>query len=324
MVHFVDQHFDPVFFEGRVLFVEDDAGVAAQMLDFLRGRGYRVSHFTTVEEALDEFDRVKVYGTHDDAYDLAITDIDLAGRKHGEDLVTAIRAYEDGRGFIPIVALADSDDDQKRIAMYRLGVNDFLRKPVLLEELQVRIGNLLTNKRLLDKVHDIRRELYSLATTDELTGCHNRHSLMEFSDKFISQARRHGYPVSLLVIDLDHFKKINDTHGHAVGDIVLREVGALLNASFREDDFVTRYGGEEFVILMSYCDGDHACAKAERLRAEIERLGPNGLDITTSIGVTSMETGTQCNFEDMFHAGDEGVYRAKDEGRNRIVYVPVS
>ena len=193
---------------------------AADILAQLKETGYQVSHFRSAEEACAEFDRVTVYGSHTDAYDLAITEVNLEGKMSGEDMVTQIRSYEDGRGFIPIIAITDDDDDQRRISLYHSGVNDFLQKPILHEELLVRIGNLITNKRLLDKVHDIRRELFSLATTDKLTGCQNRHSLMEFSGKFISQALRHRYPVSMLVIDLDHFKAVNDNHGHAVGDIV--------------------------------------------------------------------------------------------------------
>jgi two-component system cell cycle response regulator len=321
IVHFLDRHLDPVFFEGRILFVEDDDSVSADILDQLQETGYQVSHFKTAEAACAEFDAVTLYGSHTEAYDLAITEVNLEGKMNGDELVSKIRSYEDGRGFIPIIAITDDHDDQRRISLYQSGVNDFLQKPILHEELMVRIGNLITNKRLLDKVHDIRRELFSLATTDKLTGCHNRHSLMEFSDKFISQALRHRYPVSLLVIDLDHFKAVNDNHGHAIGDVVLELTGSLLNESFRDGDLVSRYGGEEFVVLMTHCNGENARIKAEELRLAIENLEPHGLTITTSIGVTSLEPGIERDFEDMFHAGDEGVYKAKENGRNQIVYI---
>jgi len=323
IVHFIDSHLDPVFYEGRILFVEDDAEVTADILGQLEQTGYQVSHFTTVEAASQEFDAVTIYGSHPEAYDLAITGLDLDGSMKGEDLVNWIRCYEDGRGFIPIIALTGDSNDQRRIALYQLGVNDFLSKPVLHEELLVRISNQITNKRLLDKVHDIRRELFALATIDKLTGCHNRHSLMEFSEKFISTARRHEYPISMLVIDLDHFKAVNDNHGHAIGDVVLELTGDLLNTSFREGDLVSRYGGEEFVVLMTHCNGEDARNKAEELRLAVENLKPNGLEITTSIGVTSLEVGSEGDFEGMFHAGDEAVYAAKDSGRNRVVYVPM-
>ncbi len=321
IVHFIDLHLDPVFFEGRILFVEDDDEVTTDILAQLKETGYQVSHFKTVEEACAEYDAVTIYGSHAEAYDLAITETNLEGKMKGDELVAQIRSYKDGRGFIPIIAITDEDDVQRRISLYHSGVNDFLRKPILHEELMVRIANLITNKRLLDKVHDIRRELFALATTDKLTGCHNRHSLMEFSDKFISQALRHKYPVSMLVIDLDHFKAVNDNHGHAVGDIVLELTGKLLNDSFRDGDLVSRYGGEEFVVLMTHCNGDDAQLKAEKLRLPLEDLKPNGLTITTSIGVTSLEVGADRDFEAMFRAGDEGVYKSKENGRNQVVYV---
>ena len=321
IVHFIDHHLDPVFFEGRILLVEDDEEVATDILDQLKQTGYQVTYFNSADDASAEFDAVTVYGSHADAYDLVITKIIFKAGMQGDDLVARIRSYEDGRGFIPILAIPDKNNDQRRISLYRAGVNDFLPKPILPEELLVRINNLITNKRLLDKVHDIRRELFALATTDELTGCQNRHSLMEYSGKFVSQAQRHEYPISMLVIDLDHFKAVNDNHGHAIGDLVLKVTGELLNNSFRDGDLVARYGGEEFVVLMPYCDGENARQKAEKLRIDIENLKPNGLDITTSIGVTTIEAGSTQDFEAMFHAGDQGVYAAKDNGRNQFVFV---
>jgi two-component system cell cycle response regulator len=169
-------------------------------------------------------------------------------------------------------------------------------------------------------VHDQRRELFAMATTDKLTGCHNRHSLMEFSHKFIAQAQRHQYPVSLMVIDLDHFKSINDTHGHAVGDIVLEAIGKLLNSNFREGDLVARFGGEEFVILLNHCASNDARLIAEKTREKMEALKPHDLVVTPSIGLTSLDIGENGSFETMFSIADESVYVAKENGRNQVVF----
>lgn len=323
ITHFVELHLDPVFFEGRILFIEDSKSIAMIILSQLEKTGYRVSHFGTAEQAWQEFENETSYGSDINAYDLVITDVNLEGSMSGQELITEIRKLEDARGFVPIIAITGDDSDELRISLYQQGASDFLHKPILPEELLVRISNLITNKRLLDKVHDIRRELYALATTDKLTGCHNRHSLVEFSDKFISQARRHSYPVSVMVLDLDHFKVINDTHGHAVGDIVLQEMGKLLNRSFREGDLVARFGGEEFVVLLNHCDAAFAKDKAESLRAEIEALQPNGLTVTPSIGLTTLEANSDADFEAMFSAADKGVYEAKETGRNRVVFMPL-
>ncbi len=323
ITHFVELHLDPVFFEGRILFVEDDEEIAAATLEALQQTGYRVSHFTTAEEAWQVFEKEVAYGSDTDAYDLVITDVNLEGSMSGQELISLVRQLEDARGFVPIIAITEENSASLRIALYQVGANDFLHKPILSEELLVRISNLITNKRLLDKVHDIRRELFALATTDKLTGCHNRHSLMEFSDKFISHARRHDFPISVMVIDLDHFKSINDNHGHAVGDLVLQAVGRLLNESFREGDLVARFGGEEFVVLLNHCDSAFAADKAGSLRAEIEALRPNDLTVTASIGVTTLEPGNEGDFEALFSAADRGVYQAKEEGRNRVVFLPL-
>ena len=324
ITHFVELHLDPVFFEGRILFVEDDPEIASAILESLEQTGYRVAHYTTAEDAWQVFEKEVSYGSDLDAFDLVITDVALEGSMSGQELIGLVRQLEDARGFVPIIAITDENSAPLRISLYQLGANDFLEKPILPEELLVRIGNLITNKRLLDKVHDIRRELFALATTDRLTGCHNRHSLMEFSDKFIAHARRHEFPVSVMVIDLDHFKSINDNHGHSVGDLVLQAVGGLLNDSFREGDLVARFGGEEFVVLLSHCDAAFAADKADSLRAEVEALQPNDLTVTASIGVTTLEPGNEGDFEALFSTADRGVYQATEEGRNRVIFLPLN
>ncbi len=319
--HFVDARFDPLFSEGKILFVEDSKTVSAVVNGVLASRGYSVAHYFSAEDAWQEFDREKAYGSSVDAYDLVLTDINLEGKMSGDELITKIRALQDARGFIPIIAITGDSSDKLRLSLYQRGINDFIQKPVMPEELMVRIGNLVTNKRLLDKVHDIKRELYLAATTDKLTGCHNRRSLVDISNKIIRQARRHKYPVSLMVVDLDFFKSINDQHGHATGDQVLEAIGKLLNKNYREEDLVARFGGEEFVILLSYCSVEDSLVQAEKLRSRVEALQPADLTVTCSIGITTLEPEVDGTFESMFTAADAGVYQAKEGGRNQCVFV---
>jgi two-component system cell cycle response regulator len=320
--HFVEERLDPLFREGRILFIEDSSSIAGLIGAALQDQGYRIDHFPAADRAWEAFVGEVSYGSDQEAFDLVLTDIQVEGCFDGHELIRRIRKIDDARGFVPIIALTAQDDPKLRLALYREGVNDFIRKPIMVEELLIRVHNLITNKRLLDKVHDQRRELFALATTEKLTGCHNRHSLMDFSKKFIAQAIRHQFPVSLMVIDLDHFKRINDTHGHATGDIVLQEVGELLNRSFREGDLVARFGGEEFVVLLDHCDARGVSGKAEPLRQAIEQLRPADLTVTASIGTTAMEPPVQRGFEALFAAADEAVYRAKEGGRNRVEFQP--
>ncbi len=323
IIHFVESRLDPVFSEGRILFIEDSKTVAAVILSQLKNTGYQVEHYRSAEDAWAAFKNEAAYGSDSKAFDLVITDITLAGNMSGHELAEKIRALDGARGFIPIIAVTGDTSDELRLSLYQSGVNDFIQKPILSGELLVRIRNLITTKRLLDKVHDQRRELFALATTDKLTGCQNRHSLMEFSGKFFALSSRQRYPISMLVIDLDHFKVINDTHGHATGDLVLSSVGNLLNQFFRKGDLVARFGGEEFVVLMSHCDQPLAQTKAEKLRQAIEDLQPDGIKITASIGFTCRLAGQSGDFDVLFSSADKGVYAAKENGRNCLVYIPI-
>lgn len=153
--------------------------------------------------------------------------------------------------------------------------------------------------------------------TDQLTGLYNRHSLFDMGPKYLSDAKRHKFPVSLVVIDLDHFKNVNDTHGHATGDVVLKSIGQVLKDQCRTEDFVARFGGEEFVMLLSHCDIDFAISKAENLRKEVEAAQPAGLTITASLGVAAMEEAD--DFNTLFEKADKAVYEAKESGRNKVV-----
>ena len=154
--------------------------------------------------------------------------------------------------------------------------------------------------------------------TDQLTSLYNRHYLVDTAPKHLSEARRHNYPLSVVVIDLDHFKSINDTHGHTVGDVVLRETGNMLANAVRDEDVVARFGGEEFVALLSHCDLQSALSKTEDLRAKLEALKPAGLTVTGSFGVASYDPERHDDFSQIFSDADKAVYEAKDSGRNCV------
>ncbi len=318
ITHFVENNLDPIFSEGRVLFIEDSPSVAMVIKAALHSAGLKVDFFSSAEEAWSDFSNEASFGSDTEAYDLVITDINVEGSIDGLQLTSLIRKMDDARGYIPIIAITADNSPELRLSLYKEGINDLVPKPIMTEELLVRVSNLITNKKLLDKVHDQKRDLFAMATTDRLTGCHNRHSLMDFSPKFIAQAKRHKYPISLMVIDLDHFKHVNDTYGHAVGDIVLEEMGKLLISNFRDGDMVSRFGGEEFVVLLHHCDLKNAVIQADKLRQKVESLKPHDLVVTSSIGVTGLAVGEEHDFEALFAFADQGVYLAKENGRNRV------
>lgn len=299
----------------RVLLAEDSAPVATFTRKCLTERGMDVEVFDTGEAAWEAYQQ--------NHYDLVMVDVVLAGMMTGLNLVRLIRQMKDHhRARVPILAFSALTNQRRTVELLNAGASDYLPKPFIEEELSVRAGNLVMNYKLLDQVERQRRHLQRMALTDQLTGLYNRHCLMEFAPKYIGEARRHGYDLSLAVIDLDHFKQINDTYGHQAGDAVLAETAQLLKANTRNEDIVARFGGEEFVMLLSHCDSRQAQAKCEDLREKIECLHPNNLEVTVSIGFTSMPMDRNVEFAKLFYSADQGVYAAKLSGRNAVLYHP--
>ncbi|MBT8440620.1 MAG: GGDEF domain-containing protein, partial [Gammaproteobacteria bacterium] len=169
-----------------------------------------------------------------------------------------------------------------------------------------------------------QRSLFCIAMTDQLTTCHNRHSLSEFAPKYVKDALRYHHPLSIMILDLDHFKQINDEHGHTTGDTVLREVGKLLMATCRQGDIVSRIGGEEFLILLPHCGIVDAMIKAENIRSMIELSNPSDLAITASIGAASLLDQHGVDFDKLYKAADNAVYHSKENGRNQSTADPES
>jgi len=296
---------------GRVLYIEDSMVAAHVMIKILRHMNLKVDHFRSADEALAAFEK------HD--YDMIVSDILLEGVMSGVGLVNRVRSYLSDKRRVPILALSGMDDTTRRIELFRLGVNDYIAKPPVEEEVRARVRNLIISKQLFDQVQAQSRQLYQLAMQDQLTGVYNRTGLNEFAAKYFTEASTYDTPLSLLIIDLDHFKNINDTHGHTAGDKVLAQTSAMLKQSCREGDMVARVGGEEFVLIMNQCGVEQAARQAEELRRRIEALKPEGIPVTASIGVTARPLGKDVKFEDLFKAADRAVYEAKNQGRNRVV-----
>ena len=159
-----------------------------------------------------------------------------------------------------------------------------------------------------------------MAMHDQLTGLYNRHYLQEVAVQKLAEAQRHGYSLCLLVLDLDHFKKINDAHGHIVGDLVLQELSVLLENFSRGEDIVARIGGEEFVMLLDHCNIAEANGKAHVIKDKVAQLNPRGIPITVSIGVAGLNESREA-FPKLLERADKAVYLAKSQGRNCVVTV---
>jgi two-component system cell cycle response regulator len=295
---------------GRVLFIEDSRVLQEIILDLLTDMGLDVDAYTHGEEAWEAFQT-----SH---YDLVITDIMLEGVMSGISLVRKIRRLQDENGDIPIIATSGFDNLSRKIELFHLGVNDYVAKPIVREELRQRVFNHITSYQSMQELRSQQRSLHSLAMLDELTQLFNRHALREFSAKYFSEAIRFKHALSLAVMDVDHFKNINDSKGYSVGNQVLEELGPWLKRFIRDADLVARWSGEEFVFLLSSCDKESAIVLMERLQQRLAQLKPAGIDITVSIGIATMDTDSEHNLNSLFELADGAMYQAKMAGRNCV------
>ena len=203
------------------------------------------------------------------------------------------------------------------------GVDDYLTKPLDLAELRARLA---VGRRVLTLQDELRKALAAaeeLATTDALTGLLNRRIVLERGGKAYEQSRRQGYPLSVIMADIDHFKRVNDGYGHQAGDRVLAAVAASLKAGIRRYDEIGRYGGEEFVVILPGCSSGEVVRVAERMRRAVERLEVteqgDRLQITTSLGAASCVGQAQGGIETLIKVADHALYSAKAAGRNRVM-----
>lgn len=295
---------------GRVLFIEDSRVLQEIILDLLTDMGLDVDAYTHGEEAWEAFQTSQ--------YDLVITDIMLEGAMSGISLVRKIRRLQGEHGDIPIIATSGFDNLSRKIELFHLGVNDYVAKPIIREELRQRVFNHVTRYQNILELQSQQRSLHSLAMLDELTQLFNRHALREFSAKYFSEAVRFKHTLSLAVMDVDHFKKINEEKGYAAGDQVLAELGPWLKRFIRDADLVARWSGEEFVFLLANCDKKSAIVLMERLQKRLAQLKPTGIDITVSIGIATMDVGSEHNLNSLFELADSAMYQAKMAGRNCV------
>jgi two-component system cell cycle response regulator len=223
----------------------------------------------------------------------------------------------------PILAILDERQIAARVRALEIGVDGIIELPVHRGALLACVASRLRRKRYSDHLREILRRSLERAVKDPLTSMHNRRYLERHLGQLVSQNVERGRPVSLLIIDVDHFKSVNDTYGHDVGDHVLREVANRIMASLRGIDLSCRFGGEEFVAAFSAVDADRALQIAERLRRKIAdtavpvKSDQGPLFVTVSIGAATSVGGDTA--ESLLKRADQALYRAKKDGRNRVI-----
>ena len=229
-----------------------------------------------------------------------------------------LRLFE-SRVDLPVLVL--TADPNARVAAYELGADDVLTPPVEAVEVLARLARRHALKQRTDALLVQGEKLERLALTDGLTQIHNRrHFQIKLAEEF-RRAQRYDNPLALILADIDHFKSVNDTAGHVVGDQVLRKVAGCFQACIRDTDSVARWGGEEFAVVLPQTHLAGALTVAERIRRDIStlRLGPGStLSVTTSLGVSSYPAAHVHTTDELVRAADEALYRAKRDGRNRV------
>jgi two-component system cell cycle response regulator len=300
-----------------MLIIESNPYAAAGLVEALSPIARSVLQVATCAEALQRLDRET---------ELVIVSLS----EEGDDalrLVVHCRAH-DAHRHLPILLIGEGSELPRLAKGLDLGANDYLVRPVELNELLARCTTQVRRKRLQDRLNQNYERSLSLALTDELTGLYNRRYLFAHLDELIDRANDGGNCAAVWLFDIDHFKRVNDTHGHAAGDEVLREIAARATNSVRSADLVARIGGEEFAVVMPETDLAVAARAAERLRAAIAdrpfaaRATGAALPVTVSIGVTVTAPAGGDARDQMLKRADEALYAAKAAGRNRVVTRP--
>ena len=298
-----------------VLIAEDDPVFRHVLQSWLQKWNYQV---TALENGLDAWSLLQ----QKDAPQMAILDWMMPGLD-GIELCRRIRSHEGGR-YRYVLLLTAKGDKEDVVAGLEAGADDYLIKPFDVNELRARVR---AGKRILELQEALLRvqtQLQFESAHDHLTGLWNRGAIMGLLHRETQRSARFGKPLGVMMIDLDHFKRINDSYGHQTGDAVLREVARRMLGSVRNYDFVGRYGGEEFLIVLAECTAPDLVVTAERMRAYLSRTpvetdaGP--IPITVSIGLVA-EPGDGTGLvkgEQLLRAADTALYRAKAHGRDRV------
>ena len=297
---------------GRVLVVDDNERQAQRLMTELA-----VEHRPVMET-----DPEKAHLTARGPVDLIIVNA-TARAFDGLRFAATIRSDEATR-HLPILAIVDPDERSRLVKALEIGVNDLLTKPLDPQEMAARARTQIRRKRYTDFLRDNLDHSLELAVTDQLTGLHNRRYMEGQLGALVKRATHGGDPVSALMIDIDHFKKINDAFGHDIGDEVLREFAVRLASNVRAIDLPCRYGGEEFTVIMPGAQLADAQRVAERIRLHVAGSpfrvsgGKELLTVTISIGVATT-VGEGDTPEALLKRADEAVYEAKAGGRNKVV-----
>ena len=294
------------YLRNKSILIVDDSKTATLINLKLVKRFYPFTEVLIAKDGLEGLEKIKEHKN----IKLILTDYEMP-KMNGMEFIKNIRKTYDIDEKI-IIALSGANEKFISPNLLRIGANDFLHKPFVEEELMCRIDNNIKNAMLID-------EIKNMAFKDVLTNLYNRRYFFDIAEKMYQTSKRENKEISILMCDIDHFKKINDTYGHQTGDLIIKNVANVLINSIRKNDIAARYGGEEFVILLYDCPIKFSLLVGEKIRKTIENLevideNNEKIKFTISIGISNRGD----NLEDMIKHADEMLYKAK-ETRNKVV-----
>lgn len=310
-----DEMADADVLGGRILVIDDNAEEASKV-SLALASAYQV-------RAEEDPDRAMTVARDGD-FDLIVVSLTMEN-SDGLRLCSHLRTMEETRQ-TSILVMTGTDSAEMLVRALEIGVSDYLKKPVNTDEMMARVRTQIRRKMYQDRLRANYETSLALAVTDSLTGLHNRRYMVSHLDTLMERGRESGRPVALLIMDIDHFKAVNDSHGHAVGDEVLKEFAERIKRNVRGIDLAVRYGGEEFVVVLPETDLEVATMVAERLRRNIGEepffvSSEDGeITVTVSIGATVYD-GTEITADTLLRRADEALYTAKNQGRNQVVTV---
>jgi two-component system, cell cycle response regulator len=295
---------------GHILIVDDRRSSYQRLQE-----GLSVEHQVDVEADPNE----ALFRAAEGGYDLMIVSLGFENFD-ALRLCSQVRSLDRTRS-VPILAIAEAEDNARLMRGLEIGINDYLIRPIDKNELLARVRTQVRKKRYAEKLRDNVQLSIEMAITDALTGLNNRRYMESHLATLVEQASSRAKPLTLLILDIDFFKAVNDTYGHDAGDDVLREFAHRLKKSIRGIDLACRYGGEEFVVVMPDTDMTVATMVAERLRRRIAsepfKIAQGEKAVTISIGIAALGAGDAP--AQVLKRADQALYRAKDQGRNRVV-----
>jgi diguanylate cyclase (GGDEF)-like protein len=298
----------------RVLMVEDSKSSLEVYSHRLERRGYIVATAESADQARAEIAKM--------VPDIILLDVFMP-RVSGFELLQELRKSPITTR-VPVILISALSGTENIVAGLELGANDYVTKPIVMPILTARMEALLRSSALVQRLEVQTELLAKLAAFDDLTGAYNRRSMFHHLEAELSRSRRYQRSVSLLMVDIDHFKRVNDQHGHIIGDEALRWLVNTLQSELRAMDFVCRYGGEEFCTILPETDYVGAATAGERLRTAVERtpFKRAELEIPMTVSVGGASWHAMGDIPDLLSRADDALYEAKRGGRNQVRLAP--